>query len=382
MSEESVEVVGEVDTHRDVHVAAAVDAAGRLLGTASFPADTAGYGELAAWLATWGRLGVVGVEGTGSYGAGLARHLAAAGVRVIEVNRPNRQARRRRGKSDTVDAEAAARAALSGDATAQPKAGDGPVEAIRLLHATRRSAVKARTQATNQLKGHLVTIPEQIAGPLRGLPTSALVNTCARLRPNAGGGEISELDTEIARLAAETNPALLGARGVGAEVAATLLIAAGDNPERMTSEASFAALCGASPVEASSGRTVRHRLNRGGNRQANNAIWRIAMVRLRCDERTIAYAARRSAQGKTRREILRCLKRYIAREIHQLLTDPPPVPRGDHLRHLRHNAGITLADAANAINTHTGRLSALERGTHHNHNLATRYQNWLTQHAA
>ena len=202
---------------------------------------------------------------------------------------------------------------LCGEATVRPKSADGPVEALRLLHATRRSAVKARTQAINQLKGHLVTVPEQVAGPLRGLATGALVNACARLRPNPAGdevaaaakralrvlacryralsGEISELDTEIARLCAAANPALLAAPGVGPEVAATLLIAAGDNPERLTNEASFAALCGATPIEASSGRIVRHRLNRGGDRQANNALWRIAMVRLRHDERTKAYAA-------------------------------------------------------------------------------------------
>ena len=404
MPEQQVTVVGGVDTHRDDHVAATIDSTGRLLGVASFPATGAGYGDLLDWMRSWGDVDAVGVEGTGSYGAGLARHLAAGGVAVVEVIRPNRQTRRRRGKSDPADAEAAARAVLCGEATIRPKSADGPVEAIRLLHATRRSAVKARTQAINQLKGHLVTVPEQVAAPLRGLATGALVNACARLRPNpdsgevaaaakaalrvlarryrALNGEISELDTEIARLAAEANPALLAARGVGPDVAATLLITAGDNPERLTNEASFAALCGASPVEASSGRTVRHRLNRGGDRQANNAIWRIAMVRLRHDERTIAYAARRTAQGKSRREIIRCLKRYIAREIHQLLTDPPAVPQGAHLRHLRHTADVTITDAAQAINAHTNRLSELERGTRHNHDLAIRYQHWLTHNAA
>ena len=404
MPEQQVTVVGGVDTHRDNHVAATIDSLGRLLGVATFPATGAGYDQLLDWMRSWGDLDSVGIEGTGSYGAGLARHLAAAGVPVVEVIRPNRQTRRRRGKSDPVDAEAAARAVLCGEATIRPKSADGPVEAIRLLHATRRSAVKARTGAINQLKGHLVTVPEQVAAPLRGLPTSALVNACARLRPNPGSGEvvaaakealrvlarryqalsgeISELDTNIARLAAEANPALLAAPGVGPEVAATLLIAAGDNPERLTNEASFAALCGATPIEASSGHTVRHRLNRGGDRQANNALWRIAMVRLRHDERTKAYAARRTAQGKSRREIIRCLKRYIAREIHQLLTDPPAVPAGAHLRQLRHAAGATIADAAGAINACPNRLSELERGTHHNGDLATRYQNWLTQNAA
>ena len=404
MPKHQMTVVGGVDTHRDTHVAATIDSLGRLLGVASFPASGAGYGQLLDWMRSWGDVDAVGIEGTGSYGAGLARRLAAGGVAVVEVIRPRCQARRRRGKSDPADAEAAARAVLCGEATVRPKSADGPVEAIRLLHATRRSAVKARTQAINQLKGHLVTVAEQVAGPLRGLATGALVNACARLRPNpdsgevaaaakralrvlarrygALSGEISELDTNIARLCAAANPALLAARGVGPDVAATLLIAAGDNPERLTSEASFAALCGASPVEASSGRTVRHRLNRRGDRHANNALWRIAMVRLRCDERTKAYAARRTAQGKSRREIIRCLKRHIAREIHQLLTDPPAVPQGAHLRHLRHSAGVTIADAAQAINAHTNRLSELERGTRHNHDLAIRYHNWLTPTAA
>ena len=314
----------------------------------------------------------------------------------------NRRARRRGGKSDPADAEAAARAVLSGEATVRPKSADGPVEAIRLLRSTRRSAVKARTQAINQLKGHLVTVAFQIASPLRGLGAGALVDACARLRPSTAGGdvhtaarralrvlalrwralsgEIKELDAEIARLCAEANPALLAAPGVGAETAATLLIAAGDNPERLKTEACFAALCGAAPIEASSGQITRHRLNRGGDRQANNALWRIAMVRLRCDDRTKAYAQRRTAQGKSRKEIIRCLKRYIAREIHQLLTDPPPVPHGTHLRQLRQTVNITLADAAQAINARTNRLSELERGTRHNQDLATRYHAWLTQH--
>ena len=177
-------------------------------------------------------------------------------------------------------------------------------------------------------------------------------------------------------------PALLAAHGVGPDTAAALLIAAGDNPQRLHSDASFAALCGASPIAASSGQTVRHRLNRGGDRHANQALWRIAMVRLRSDPRTQASAARRRSEGKTSRDTIRCLKRHIAREIHHLLTNPPPVPHGPDLRHQRQNNNITLTAAATALNTHTSRLSALERGTHHNHNLATHYHTWLTQQAA
>ena len=336
----------------DAHVAAALDTAGRLLAVASFSATHIGYGRLLRWLLRgWGELGCVGVEGTGSYGAGLARFLSAEGVEVKEVIRPRRQTRRG-AKSDPADAEAAARAVLSGEASGLPKSADGAVEAIRMLRAARRSAVKARTCAINQLKALLVTAPEQVAAPLRGSRTAALMAACCGLRPGGGeavaaakmsmrclarrhralSAEISELDAEIARLCAKANPALIAARGVGADTAAALLIAAGDNPQRLRSEASFAALCGACPVEASSGRTVRHRLNRGGDRQANNALWRIATVRLRCDQQTKDYAARRRAEGKNDREIIRCLKRYIAREIYRLLTDPPVVPHGADLR--------------------------------------------------
>ena len=334
MTQDQTEIFGGVDTHKDTHVAAALDAAGRLLGTAVFSADTADYGELLAWLESHGTVELVGVEGTGSYGAGLASHLGACGVAVVEVNRANRQMRRLKGKSDTADAEAAARAALNGAATAVPKSRDGAAEAIRMLTAARRSAVKARTQAANQIAGIVVTAPEPIKDRLRGLPTAAAVEVCVRWRPDhspdtvtaaaktalrclarrwsALSCEIAQLDTELRDLCAQANPALLGALGVGPDTAAALLTAAGDNPQRMHSEAAFAALCGASPIEASSGATIRHRLNRGGNRHANNALWRIAMVRLRVDQRTIDYAQRRQAQGKTRREILRCLKRHIS----------------------------------------------------------------------
>ena len=348
------------------------------------------------------------MEGTSSYGAGLARRLAAGDVTVIEGLRPKRRARRGH-KSDPADAEAAARAVLSGESTGCPKSADGAVEAIGMLRAARRCAVKARTGAINELKGLLVTAPEQVAAPLRGLRTAVLVGACARLRPDPGRGEataaakrplrvlaarwralsaeISELDAEIARLCAQAAPALLAAPGVGPEVAAALLVAAGDNPDRLRSEASFAALCGASPIEASSGRTVRHRLNRGGDRQANNALWRIATVRLRSDERTQAYAARRRAEAKTNREILRCLKRHIpeslhAREVHRLLTDPPEVPHGADLRRRRTQQRLTLDAAAQALEAATSQISALERGLHHNRRLAERYQQHLAEIAA
>lgn len=294
-------VTGGVDTHKDVHVAAALDERGALLATASFPATGTGYDRLHQWLSSFGRLGRVGIEGTGSYGAGLTRSLHAAGIDVVEVNRPDRQLRRRLGKSDPVDAEAAARTVLADRAAGVPKSSDGPVEGLRALRVARRSAIKARTQAGNQIRDLIVSAPQQLREPLSGLGLEIQVARCAASRPGSGGqveqatkrslrhlarrhqalsAEIAELDRDIDELCAAANPALLAVDGIGPEVASMLLVAAGDNPDRMRHEAAFAALCGASPVQASSGKTVRHRLNRGGNREANNALWRIAMVRL------------------------------------------------------------------------------------------------------
>ena len=402
MSDSGVEVWGGVDTHRDIHVAVVVDAVGRVVGSESFVADESGYRRMVAWFRARGRLVRVGVEGTGSYGAGLARYLAAAGVEVVEVNRPNRQFRRLGGgKSDPVDAEAAARAAASGQARATPKSGVGPVECIRMLRVARRSATKARTQAANQIHAVTLTAPEPLKRQLKDLGLRKRVRVCARLRPGQAqttvayakkalrylarryqtlDTEITQLDAEIRRLCAQANPALLAAPGVGPDSAAALLVAAGDNPGRMRSERAFAALCGASPVQASSGQTIRHRLNRGGNRQANSALWRIANTRIRIDPATKAYVKRRQAEGKTKKEIIRCLKRYIAREIYRLLTNPPPTPDCARLRRLRQEAGITITQTAQALRTQPSRISALELGRDHNHQLATRYHKWLRTH--
>jgi len=403
MHDQHDQVTGGVDTHADVHVAAIIDGVGRVLGTESFPTTLPGYRRLLRWMTERGTLVRVGIEGTSSYGAGLARYLVKENVDVVEVNRPNRQQRRRRGKSDPTDAEAAARAALNGEASAVPKAGDGPVEGIRVLRLTRRSAMKARTQAANQIRDLIVTAPDQLRSQLRGLSTDDRVDTCSSYRTGdvsdpaeasrtamrglarrhlALTAEIGLLDDHISGLCAKANPALLGARGVGPEVAATLLVSAGDNPHRMRSEAAFAALCGASPVEASSGKIVRHRLNQGGDRQANNALWRIVMVRLTCDQRTKDYATSRRAAGKTDREIIRCLKRYVAREMFLLLTKPPRVAHGADLRSARTNAGITLADVASALGTWPTRISELERGLKHDAELALRYEIWLSSRQA
>ena len=329
-----------VDTHKDLHVAAARDQLGRRLATTMAPATSAGYAQLLAWAQGLGEPVTWGVEGTGSYGAGLARFLCAHGQRVLEVNRPDRAARRRHGKSDPVDADAAARAVQAGEATGTPKAQDGTVEMVRSLRVARQTAVKARTQAINALKGLLVTAPDELREQLEGLTTTKLVRQTAALDPGtlatptaatmlalAGlarryqhlDAEITVLTGKLDQLTATAAPKLRALLGVGPDSAAALLITAGDNWRRLHSEAAFAALCGSSPVEASSGKTVRHRLNRGGDRQANAALHRIVIVRLRWHQPTRDYAARRTTEGKTRKEILRCLKRYIAREIFAVL---------------------------------------------------------------
>lgn len=334
-----------VDTHRDTHTVAVVDLTGRVVATASFPATGGGYARLAGWVGSFGPVRAVGVEGTGSWGAGLTRHLAAAGFEVREVTRPNRQLRRRHGKSDVTDAVAAARAVLNGDASALPRGGTGPVESIRLLKLARNSAVKQRTAVANQLHAVVVTAPEPLAATLRPLTLPQLVAAAARYRPATPTNphhaakltlqllarrhqhltrEIRELDRHLQPLvAAAAPPTLLDQPGIGTQTAADLLITAGDNPHRLTTNAAFAALCGTSPVDASSGQQRRHRLNRGGDRQANAALHRIIIVRLNHHQPTRDYMTRRLAQGKTRKEIIRCLKRSLARQIHHILTQTP-----------------------------------------------------------
>jgi transposase len=338
---------------------AAIDPVGRELGHRAFPTTPQGYRELLDWLRGFGSITQVGVEGTGSYAAGLTRMLMAAQISVVEVDRPDRKARRLHGKSDPIDAYAAARAALSGRADATPKARTGPVEMIRVLRATRDGAVKAKTAAWNQLHAFILTAPEDLRTQLRPLTKATLLNACIKLRPartrpdgstkqhrgdlidptaatkTALGRiarrirtlehEIADHDTDLDSLVKATGPTLISRFGVGVDVAGQLLTTIGDNPDRMRSEAAFAHLCGVAPIPASSGRTQRHRLNRGGDRQANRAIWRVAITRLSFDERTRAYHDRKAKEQKSNKEIIRSLKRYIARELYQaILTDLTP----------------------------------------------------------
>ena len=337
-------VVGGVDTHVDVHVAAAVDHVGGVLGVESFRTTRSGYRRLLSWLGSFGELALVGVEGTGSYGVGLSRYLGNAGIDVVEVDRPNRQVRHRKGKSDPVDAVAAARAALSGQATGLPKSRDGNVEAIRVLMIARRSAVDTRIETLNQLRHLVFCATPEIRRQFTGLTPISLANKASALRPRHSDDpvryttlvtiralgrriqylreETKQLNRLLRPLIRQTAPGLLDIFGVGFDTAGKLLVAAGDNPERIRTEAAFAHLCGVAPIPASSGKTIRHRLNRGGNRQANSALYHIVITRMRHDPATHRYVARRLTEGKTMGEIARILKRYVAREVFQHLPRP------------------------------------------------------------
>jgi transposase len=336
-------VTGGVDSHAESHAAVALDEQGRLLGGEAFPVSAAGYQQLLGWLESFGELGLVGVESTGSYAAGLARFLATAGVRVVEVNQPHPHSRRRRGKSDPLDAEAAARTALTGEGTAVPKQTDGIVESIRQLRVAYEGAVKAHTAALNQLHSLSVTAPEELRAQLRAASGPARkVSLCLALRADPGRldqpaqaaklvlrsvarrarmleQETGALNQQLSRLVAAAAPRTVSLLGVSTHNGGQLLVSAGENIERLHNEAAFAHLCGASPIPASSGRTVRHRLNPGGDRQANRALHMVAVCRLRHCQRSRAYAERRTAEGLSKPEIIRCLKRYIARELYHTL---------------------------------------------------------------
>jgi len=339
-------VTGGVDTHLDLNVAAALDPVGGLLEVAEFPATSGGHRRLLGWLAGFGPVTRVGVEGTGSYGAGLARYLRAAGIEVVEVDRPNRQARRRAGKSDPLDAIEAARAALSGRASGAAKTRDGNVEAIRALVVAKRSARATKIKSLNQIRHLSYTAPDQLRERLKGVSRQQLAARAAALRPSQREGadpvlvatktalrilgrrvlaldeEKACIDALLSELVTQTAPQLLTLHGVGIDTAATLLVTAGDNPGRLRSEAAWARLCGTAPIPASSGKVTRWRLNRGGDRQANCALRGIVITRLSNDPRTRAYMARRLAEGRSKPEVIRILKRYVAREVYRHLPRP------------------------------------------------------------
>jgi len=333
-------VVG-VDTHKFILVAVVLSLLGERLGDITVPTDPGGYEQLLTWARSFGEPERFGVEGCGAYGQGLVRFLRRHELVVLEAGRPDRRDRRNRGKSDPIDAENAARAVLAGTSTATPKTADGSSEMIREIKIARDTAVKARTQAIITLKALVVTCPDELRHELQPLSKAALRDRCAGLRPGAVTTPLAAakhalrslarrweaLDAEIKSheklldpLTAAAAPGLRAAFGIGVDVAAEMLILAGDNSERIHSEAAFAKLCGACPIPASSGTTQRHRLNYGGHRQANSALYRSVIVRMRFHQPTIDYVTRRTAEGKTKREIIRCLKRYLAREIYRTLT--------------------------------------------------------------
>ena len=341
----SIDVIVGVDTHKEVHAAVAISGSGAHLAATAIPASNKGYAALEAWAKAMGKIRAFGIEGTGSYGAGLSRFLRERGHAVFEVNRPNRQLRYQKGKSDAVDAESAARSVLAGQAVGQPKSGTGTVEMIRHLKIARDTAVKSRTQAMQTLRAIIVCSPDtlreqldQVSGKMTlvrrlaalrpGPLTSTLASAKTSLRAIARrwlllDAEIKQHDAHLETLTAARAPELLKAHGMATGTAAEMLLLVGDNPERIHSEAAFAKLCGVCPLPASSGKTNRHRLNRGGNRQANAALYRVVIVRMRGHQPTLDYLRRRTAEGKSKSEIIRCLKRYVAREIFGYLCGKP-----------------------------------------------------------
>lgn len=341
-SKQTIPVVGGVDTHKDLHVAAVVDDNDQVLGTQSFATTRQGYKLMLTWMRSFGDLQRIGVECTGSYGAGLLRYMQTAGVDVLEVTAPDKLERRRRGKNDDFDAQSAAHAAFAKRRTVTPRSRDGMVESLRVLKVCRKTAVQARRIALQIIQTTIVCAPDRLRDLLRKMTRMKLIRTLAAWRPDLTGyrdveeaykialkslarrylelhDEVADLDDMIEAIVTDLAPELITLNGVGLNSAAQLLLTAGDNPERLRSEASFAALCGVSPVPASSGKTTRHRLNRGGDRAANSALHIIAIGRLRLDPKTQEYVARRIAQGHSKLEAIRCVKRYIAREVFNII---------------------------------------------------------------
>lgn len=389
-------VVGGVDSHANtIHVAVVSDRGGRL-DDAEFPTTAAGYAAAIAFLQAHGDVGAVGVEGTSSYGAGFTHAARQAGLTVVEVNRPDKAERRRIGKSDPIDAYAAARAVVSGRATSSPK--DQTIVGIRALQTAARSAIKARTATLNQIAHLLVTAPDCVRAEYPRMPGDKRIAALARIQPAADPAhaplltalctlarrvqhltdEHTALTAQLDRLVSALNPALRAAYGVGADTAAQLLITAGANPDRLRTQASFAALCGAAPVPASSGKTNRHRLSRGGDRAANAALYRIALVRMARDQHTREFVTRQTNAGRTKKEIIRLLKRAIAREVFRLLTTPVEVPDTGDLRLTRQAKNITLTAVANHFGVWPAVISNIERGLRRDDAFADSYREWLT----
>lgn len=393
-------IVGGVDTHADTIHVAALTAIGLQLGDQEFPTTPMGYQRALEFLSAFGAIEVIGIEGTSSYGAGITRAALAQGHAVLEVVRPDRAERRRLGKSDPIDAYQAARAAIAHHRTSPAK--NPSLEGIRALHNARRSATKARTAAIAQMHQILVTSPDEIREKYRGLRREQLVRAVSRSRPTTKTdpnhravmtalralaerctqlqAQHAAMGKDLDHLVTATNPSLRAVHGIGPDTAAQLLLTAGGNPQRLRNEASFAALCGVAPVPASSGKTTRHRLCRGGDRGANNALYRIALVRMSHDQRTKEFITRQRQAGRSTAEAIRILKRGIAREVFRQLTRPATVPTVDDLRPLRQSKNLTITAAAHHFGIWPAVISEIERGTRRDDQLANAYRQWL--HAA
>ena len=394
---ESTLIVAGADTHADTIHVAAISLTGTAIADREFPTTRTGYAAAIRFLHSLGQVERIGVEGTASYGAGFSRALTTAGIEVLEVTRAVKSTRRLKGKSDPLDAYSAARTTLAGHGLATPK--DDATAGLRALHIARRSAVKHRTAVINQIKAMLVSTPDVVREKYRELTTLRLIEGLARCRPDAQGDpwvqsvltaakmlaqrvqfletQAEALEAQIEAFVVDVNPGLRAAYGVGTDTAAQLLITAGANPHRLHSEAAFAALCGVAPVPASSGKTNRHRLSRGGDRSANNALFRIALVRMSHHQPTKDYAQRQLLKGHTRMEILRKLKRAIAREVFTLLTRQIAVPEYTDLRPARQAKNITVTAAANHFGVWPTVISRIERGLQRDDSFADTYRNWL-----
>lgn len=390
-------VYAGIDTHQQTNHVAIVNEIGKKIGDKEFATTSTGYHALLKYVLSFGALLAVGIEGTASYGAGITAYLRTQNITVREIIRPNRQARRA-GKSDPIDAYAAAKTiAAEIEDLPIPKLLGGAIDGLRVILRTRRTAVKAQSAAKTQIINFLTTAPDTVRQKYAGLKDDALYTALAATRPNEGDDlaivlrglarriaylnkEINEAEARLGVQATDIAPALMAATGVKAITAAELLITVGENPERITSKAAFAALCGTSPIPASSGKTHRHRLNRGGVRQANAALHRIVLTRMGHDQRTKDYVARRTANNiKSKKEAMRCLKRYVANEIYTFITNPPEVPAVGDLRPLRLSLKITLQDVAEEFGTWPARVSRIERQQCRDDEFADRYRDFLVQ---
>lgn len=386
-------VYAGIDTHANTHHVAVIDELGRHLDDHEFPTTAQGLTAIYAFLVSFGTLIRVGIEGTASYGAGVTALLRSYDITVREVIRPNRQARRN-GKSDPIDAYAAAQTVAADDTLPIPKLLNGPIDTIRVLLKTRHSAVKARTTAIRQIRSFLVTAPyrvreayehesarQLITGILKATPRhdDVFLSTLQLLarRHETLATEEADIEATLAPMITTIAPALIAMKGAKTVTAAQLLITLGENAERIHSKAAFAALCGVSPIPASSGKTNRMRLNRGGDRQANRALHTIALNRMSNDGRTRSYVAKRVGEGKTKREIIRCLKRYIANEVYRHVTRPQEVPAIDDLRPLRQSKKITLQTIAEEFGVWPMKVSTIERGKSRDDEFASRYRKFL-----